>query len=101
MKKLLILVLALAPTLLTANLAHAGAKFPLEGKGTVCVGKSESSLDEVLAMASAKANADMNKNCGMGGSFAVFKGSHITALNHGCPFGHEFEYTLSGTCVIP
>lgn len=104
MKKSIFSGAALALTLI-GNMAHAGYKFPINYTGAVCIERSSFENNEVFDLVSKDSQDHLQSLCenapGAGGAFSKFKSIAIKNLQHGCPFGHQFEYELIAECIIP
>lgn len=90
---------------LTGNMAHAGYKFPINYTGEVCIERSSFEINEVFSLVSKDSEDHLLSLCenspGSSGAFSKIKSIAVKTLQHGCPFGHQFEYELVAECIIP
>jgi len=95
----------LAATLLAlqfAPLAHAEPAFiSLKSSGDVCVEHSSFKSEDVFTLASQATSAYLKSTCdeGAGAELLSFN-VEIKDLGHGCPYGHQFNYVVSGRCSV-
>ncbi len=83
-------------------IANAGTNFEIEHVGHVCIEKSYFSMEEVFTLVSEDSIKYTEENCPrLNGAITKFRSLEIKNLNHGCPFGHQFEYLVKAKCIIP
>lgn len=90
---------------LAGRISYAGYRFPINYTGMVCIEHSTYKNDEVFHLVSKDSQDYLQIHCemapGAGGAISTFKSIAIKNLQHGCPYGHQFEYELVADCYIP
>ena len=88
--------------LLSNSSAYAGAYIPVEYANTICIERSFYSLSEVMSLVLEDVKtSSQDKGCIPKTDIDKFSKLEIKNLNHGCPFGHQFEYHLLAQCYLP
>jgi hypothetical protein len=104
MKKLVI-SLMVAGVVVCGKGHFAAAQESVNINGMFCIERSTYKTEDVMDFLAKeivgieKEHCDPDKVDGLMRLFSISK-IELKNLNHGCPYGHMFEYSLVGSCLV-
>jgi hypothetical protein len=98
MKNFLALMVCSILVVTFCGLVIAETSLPIENTGQFCIHRSTFTLEEVT---NSILEQNLFRECENQGGTGSLKSLKVEYLGRKCPFGHLFNYGISGKCYIP